>query len=284
MRIWKHFAFWLFFCGATTLAAPAGKIVDRMVANVNGHVLLQSDWEEELSFEAFLDARSPDSFSPEERKAALDRLIDQELLREEVRPSEETPGDQIAATEFGRGYAVFSDPDKSDSYNRGRRTIKLHQWIARMGQPLYGFQTPTGYSDTAESWVNTGGLLERMNFGLALASNRIPGTRVDLNRFVDGTIKSAAIDQTKVMDEFLGVLLAGDISPKTRETLLKQLNQQAVVSIPVPVRQVEPLGDMAQMDGPGSQQRQRLRMEANINDPVTKIVGLILGLPEFQRQ
>ncbi|HEV7552196.1 MAG TPA: hypothetical protein VGP65_10955, partial [Candidatus Angelobacter sp.] len=97
MRIWKHFAFWLFFSGAATLAAPAGEIVDRMVANVNGHVLLQSDWEEELSFEAFLDARSPDSFSPEERKAALDRLIDQELLREEVRPSEETPPDQIAA-------------------------------------------------------------------------------------------------------------------------------------------------------------------------------------------
>ncbi len=161
---------------------------------------------------------------------------------------------------------------------------QLHQWIARMGQPLYGFQTPNGYSDTAESWVNTGGLLERMNFGLALASNRIPGTRVDLNRFVDGTIKSAAVNQTKVMDEFLGVILAGDISPKTRETLLKQLNQQAVVSIPVPVRQVEPLGDMAQMDGPGSQQRQRPRIEANINDPVTRIVGLILGLPEFQRQ
>jgi hypothetical protein len=86
------------------------------------------------------------------------------------------------------------------------------------------------------------------------------------------------------MDEFLGVLLAGDISPKTRETLLKQLNQQAVVSIPVPVRQVEPLGDMTQMDGPGPQQRQRPRIEAKINDPVTKIVGLILGLPEFQRQ
>ena len=52
---------------------------------------------------------------------------------------------------------------------------QLHQWIARMGEPLYGFQTPNGYSDTAESWVNTGGLLERLNFGLALASNRIPG-------------------------------------------------------------------------------------------------------------
>ncbi len=161
---------------------------------------------------------------------------------------------------------------------------QLHQWIARMGQPLYGFQTPNGYSDTAATWVNTGGLLERMNFGLALASNRIPGTRVDLNRLIDGTAKSAAMDQTKVMDDFLNVILAGDISPKTRETLLKQLNQQAVVSISVPVRQVEPLGDMAQMDGPGPQQRQRPLIDANINDPVTKIVGLILGLPEFQRQ
>src|ERR1044072_3178337 len=56
------------------------------------------------------------------------------------------------------------------------------QWIARMGGPLYGFETRTGYSDSAENWVNTGALLERMNFGVALASNRIPGTRVDLAR------------------------------------------------------------------------------------------------------
>jgi peptidyl-prolyl cis-trans isomerase SurA len=96
MKVWKHFALRLLLC--TTLATPsgAGQIVDRMVANVNGHVLLQSDWEEELAFEAFLDARSPDSFTPEERKAALDRLIDQELLREEVRPSEDTSAEQIA--------------------------------------------------------------------------------------------------------------------------------------------------------------------------------------------
>src|SRR5712671_7141144 len=97
MKVWTHCGVSLLLCLALASPAPAGQIVDRMVANVNGHVLLQSDWEEELSFEAFLDARSPDSFSPEERKAALDRLIDQELLREEVRPSEETPPDQIAA-------------------------------------------------------------------------------------------------------------------------------------------------------------------------------------------
>jgi uncharacterized protein (DUF1800 family) len=114
---------------------------------------------------------------------------------------------------------------------------QTHQWIARMGEPLYGFQTPNGYSDAAESWVNTGALLERMNFGLALANNRIPGTRVSLST-VNG-------DQSKVMDEYLKSLLAGEISSPTRETLLKQLDPA---------------------------------------DPVTKVVGLILGTPEFQRQ
>ncbi len=161
-----------------------------------------------------------------------------------------------------------------------------HQWIARMGEPLYGFQTPNGYSDAAESWVNTGGLLERMNFGLALASNRIPGTRVNLAKLT-GTAKGEPIDKTKVMDESLKAILAGDISPATRETLLQQMDQQAVVSVPAPRAQMEPgrdIGQLGQMDGPGAQQRQRPQVDANINDPVTKVVGLLLGTPEFQRQ
>ena len=161
---------------------------------------------------------------------------------------------------------------------------QLHQWIARMGEPLYGFQTPNGYSDTAESWVNTGGLLERMNFGLALASNRVPGTRVNLNRFMESSAKGEPIDKTRVMDEFLNVIVAGDISPLTRDALLKQLNQQAVVSIPAPAGQMEPVSDVGLMDGAGPQQRQRPRIDASITDPVTKVVGLILGSPEFQRQ
>ncbi|MFZ3339388.1 MAG: SurA N-terminal domain-containing protein [Terriglobales bacterium] len=79
------------------IGAVAGPIVDRVVANVNGHVVLQSDWEEEVSFEAFEDGKDPASFTQEERKAALDRLIDQELLREQVRPSQPAPPDQVAA-------------------------------------------------------------------------------------------------------------------------------------------------------------------------------------------
>lgn len=160
-----------------------------------------------------------------------------------------------------------------------------HQWIARMGEPLYGFQTPNGYSDAAESWVNTGGLLERMNFGLALASNRVQGTRVNL-RALAGVTQGEPVDKEKVMDTFLSTILGGDISPATRDTLLKQLDQQAVVSLPAPRTQIGPAreGGQTDMPGPQRQPQQRPRVDANINDPVTKVVGLILGTPEFQRQ
>jgi len=172
-----------------------------------------------------------------------------------------------------------------------------HQWLARMGEPLYGFQTPNGYSDSAESWVNTGGLLERMNFGLVLASNRVQGTRVDLSAIV-GNVKRTPIDKSKIMDDSLRTILAGDVSPATREALLKQMDQEMVVSLPgprtEPQREMEmgrEMGRPGEMDGPPAgppggprQQQQRPRIEASINDPVTKVVGLILGTPEFQRQ
>src|ERR1700721_3234618 len=70
------------------ISCVAGPIVDRVVTSVNGHVVLQSDWEEEVAFESFLEGRDPASLTTAERKAALDRLIDQELLREQVKPSQ----------------------------------------------------------------------------------------------------------------------------------------------------------------------------------------------------
>lgn len=162
----------------------------------------------------------------------------------------------------------------------------VHQWIARMGEPLYGFQTPNGYSDTAESWVNTGGLLERLNFGLTLASNRIPGTRVDLQRFI-GNNNSEAPDKSKMMERFLSLIVAGDMSAKTRATLLKQINDQTALVVPaaLPARaNMNDAGQSEMMDQPPARQQQSARVDANITDPVTKMVGLILGSPEFQRQ
>jgi peptidyl-prolyl cis-trans isomerase SurA len=97
MNRWVHFGFLLLILGTLATRCQAGEIVDRVVAIVNGHVILQSDWEEEIALEAFLDARAPDSFTAAERRTALDRLVDQELLREQVRVSEPAPADQVAA-------------------------------------------------------------------------------------------------------------------------------------------------------------------------------------------
>jgi uncharacterized protein (DUF1800 family) len=53
----------------------------------------------------------------------------------------------------------------------------LFDWIARMGESMFGHVTPEGYPDRSETWLSTGTLLERMNFAIALANNQIKGTR-----------------------------------------------------------------------------------------------------------
>lgn len=95
MFSWNHCR-WLCLIAALLICDAAGEIVDRVIANVNGHVILQSDWEEAIVMEALLSGRQPDSFTSEERKGVLDRLIDQELLREQVRPSDTAPTEQVA--------------------------------------------------------------------------------------------------------------------------------------------------------------------------------------------
>ena len=55
----------------------------------------------------------------------------------------------------------------------------LANQVAQLGQPLYRKQEPTGYSNSSKEWLNSGGLLARMNFALQLADNKIPGVKVD---------------------------------------------------------------------------------------------------------
>lgn len=85
-RVLIFVAAFLFLAGCRL--AQAGDILDRIVATVNGHIILQSDWADALRYEAFVDGRPLDQFPATERKAALDRLIDQELLQEQMRSSE----------------------------------------------------------------------------------------------------------------------------------------------------------------------------------------------------
>src|SRR6202521_4588310 len=57
--------------------------------------------------------------------------------------------------------------------------IPLVQWTGRIGEPLYQCQPPTGYADKSDTWVNTGALLNRLNYSLALAGNKVRGSRSD---------------------------------------------------------------------------------------------------------
>jgi len=83
--------------GLLLFAAPAlhaGEVLDRIAATVNGHAILQSDWQDEVRYECFASGRSPQDLTVQDRKAALDRLIDQELLREQNGAAEIKPPSQ----------------------------------------------------------------------------------------------------------------------------------------------------------------------------------------------
>ena len=69
----------------------AGEVLDGIAVTVNGHVILQSDWQDEVRYECFFAGRPLQGVTTEDRKSALDRLIDQELLREQISVSEFKP-------------------------------------------------------------------------------------------------------------------------------------------------------------------------------------------------
>lgn len=147
--------------------------------------------------------------------------------------------------------------------------------LNKLGEVPYGYQAPTGYPDTAEDWVNAGALLERLNFAVALASNRIPGTRADLKRF-EAPTKAAILDKT------IAVVLDNDISPNTKQTLLKQI-EQPLPEVKSP-DETEDDTEMPVMQQGGRMNRQVRLLTPSGNPEVFKVVSLVLGTPEFQRQ
>ena len=132
----------------------------------------------------------------------------------------------------------------------------LNQQLQKLGMPLYGMQPPNGYSMKAEAWVNSAALLNRMNFGLALAAGKLPGIQWNPSAAVNDTQLSS--DSSGALSSFESALLDGDVSKQTHTTILNQLNDpQAAARNNVPAAQ-------------GT----NLRL----------IAGLLLGSPEFQRR
>jgi len=134
-------------------------------------------------------------------------------------------------------------------------TLPLAQWVGRMGEPLFQAQPPTGYSDKSETWVNTGALLNRLNFALALSSNKVSGTKSDLQTLLG---QDADTDPHKALARALTAFLDDQVAQQTQATLEARLEDPQI-------------------------------LQAALDDPVkhvneSLIAGLVLGAPEFQRR
>src|SRR5260370_36252484 len=116
--------------------------------------------------------------------------------------------------------------------------MPLVQWTGRIGEPLYQCQPPTGYSDRADAWVNTGALLNRLNYSLALAGNKVRGSRSDIASVLGVDASNGA---KGALDRAVQVFLGGQTAPRTVETLGKQLDNPQVVQAKLddPVKRVD---------------------------------------------
>jgi uncharacterized protein (DUF1800 family) len=100
--------------------------------------------------------------------------------------------------------------------------LPLVQTVRQLGMPLYFCQPPTGYADRAEAWVNTGALLNRMNFAVAMVNGRLRGIQPS----IDTASRDSALPVSLVAS-----VLASDISPATESTLAKAKDPQQVAAL-----------------------------------------------------
>ena len=184
--------------------------------------------------------------------------------------------------------AIGAAPDTS---------MRAAQAVALLGQPIYGHQAPNGWPETGEAWMNTGAILNRINFGLALAGGRLPGATIA--QWPDAARLRAAPRATQV-DAVVGEFLGGQASPDTREILLNGENPMATragsataaaVDDAAPAMQpamMEP-NNAGKANGGGGARRGGAGARAGLGAPVQlaglpQIVGLAIGAPEFQRR
>jgi uncharacterized protein (DUF1800 family) len=168
-------------------------------------------------------------------------------------------------------------------------TPRTAQAIAFLGQPIFGHQAPNGYPETGDAWMNTGAILNRINFGMAVAANRIPGVDFAALPGID-SLRSAS--RQKQVDAMISLLLSGSASPDTRAVLMKGENPLAANTAAnqgVAMERVDtgptPMETMPVGDGPrrANQAPRGLGPVPQLTG-VAQIIGLALGSPEFQRR
>ncbi len=92
--------------------------------------------------------------------------------------------------------------------------LPLARAVQQLGMPLYQCQPPTGYTDTADAWVNTGGLVARMNFALTIAGRL-------RNSDANGGLSRGAAPMVETADEAIELFLSGNASDSTRDTVAR---------------------------------------------------------------
>jgi uncharacterized protein (DUF1800 family) len=133
--------------------------------------------------------------------------------------------------------------------------FQLLQQLDRLGEPLYRAQAPTGYQDRSDAWVNAGALVNRINFGLALASNRIHGTTTDIRGYAWRHV--GRNDLTEIAESLAGLILNHPLSPSARDTIYRALGEQE---------------EQHHLDG----------SPRPVDVPM--VAGLLLGSPDFQKR
>jgi uncharacterized protein (DUF1800 family) len=150
--------------------------------------------------------------------------------------------------------------------------MQVYNWVARMGEKKYYYQAPTGYPDKGAYWINTGSLLNRMNFGLALAAGRIPGVSVDLLALNSGHEPESAQ---------AALLVYGKL-------ILPERNLDATVKRLTPM--LSDPGFVEKVSEASSKERGEVEIGsisgdmASANPMLAQVVGIIIGSPEYQRR
>ncbi len=176
---------------------------------------------------------------------------------------------------------------------------QLYNWINKMGQKMYYYQAPTGFPDKGQYWINTGALLNRMNFGLALAANRIPGIQVDLaalnNHHEPESAQAALVTYSKlIMPERDLSQTIKRLTPMLEDPNLSKKVEDAT-SKSAPVKPVEAtqqqmvFADEAKKNTdknsmPANKTYVAMQSRPNNNSMLAQVVGVIVGSPEFQRR
>jgi len=171
----------------------------------------------------------------------------------------------------------------------------LFNWIARMGEKIYYYQAPTGFPDRAQYWINTGALLNRMDFSLALAS----GVKVNVNKLAPVEPKNFA-DAINTYAQLLipeqdPARMTAALSPLLNDpALAAKINKpvQRVAAAPAPAPE-KPMagapGDMMLMSAVPDSKPKPAPQNTGPNNTAgismqSLVVGIIIGSPEFQKR